>query len=186
MRLFWVDVETTGLDPMKDHILEVAIAEATVERPYDVGPVRSFVRRISPRALAQVEMDSVVFDMHTRNGLFDACVSEVAVDMRDIENALDEIIPAGEKGMLAGSTVHFDRTFLTHWMGWFDVRLHHRHFDVSAIKMFCESAGMARIPKAEAHRAAADVLESVEHARLCRAWAVGIGIKWSGGLGCTR
>ena len=49
-------------------------------------------------------------------------------------------------------------------------RFSHRHYDVSAVKLFCRSLGMPKPPKAEAHRATADVLESIAHARLCAEW----------------
>ena len=38
------------------------------------------------------------------------------------------------------------------------------------MKLFCQSLGMPKIPKAEAHRAMADVEESARHGSLCLDW----------------
>jgi len=38
------------------------------------------------------------------------------------------------------------------------------------IRLFCESLGMPEIPKCEAHRAPADVLEAIDHGRQCAEW----------------
>jgi oligoribonuclease (3'-5' exoribonuclease) len=71
---------------------------------------------------------------------------------------------------LAGSSVHFDHGFIKHWWPQLASRFSHRHYDVSAVKLFCESLGMPRLPKAEAHRAREDILESIAHARECVRW----------------
>ena len=51
-----------------------------------------------------------------------------------------------------------------------DKRLSYRHYDVSAVKLFCQSLGMPKLPKAEAHRAKDDILESIAHAKKCADW----------------
>jgi len=66
--------------------------------------------------------------------------------------------------------VHFDHGFLRVHMPKLAARFSHRHYDVSAVKLFCQSLGMPKPPKAEAHRAAADVRESIEHAKACADW----------------
>ena len=78
-----------------------------------------------------------------------------------------------ERPTLAGRTVHFDLGFIRHHMPRLAARLSHRVYDVSAICLFCESLGMPRLKKGEAHRASEDVLESVEHARRCAEWLCG-------------
>lgn len=69
----WIDIETTGLNPKKDHILEIACVitddSLRIHAVFDelVKPplrVRLFPRRY---------MDAYVFNMHSDNGLLEDC-----------------------------------------------------------------------------------------------------------------
>lgn len=181
MRVFWIDLETTGRDPRAELILEVAIAEAEFERPFDLGPMSSWVSCFDGAHVREEDdhpfgMAPEVVEMHTRNGLLaESKVSPLHV--WDVENALLARVPAGlareEMPVLAGSSVHFDAAFLASWMPTLAERFSHRHYDVSAVKLFCQSLGMEKFKKAEAHRAADDIRESVAHAKACRDWLLG-------------
>ena len=39
MKLFWLDLETTSLDPLTGRILELAVAEADLGDPFEIGPI---------------------------------------------------------------------------------------------------------------------------------------------------
>jgi hypothetical protein len=86
--------------------------------------------------------------------------------------------------VLAGDSVHFDLGFVRYHMPTLAKRLSHRVYDVSAIKLFCRSLGMPKIERKEdpVHRAAGDVLRSIEHAKYCADW---LARNWRGiyGLG---
>jgi oligoribonuclease len=169
MKLLWLDLETTGLDPNEDEILEIAVYEADHMTPFDVRPLYHAVLALHPAR----PMNELVFDMHTRNGLREECYrSEVSVS--SVQVALLNLVPAETDRkllpVLAGSSIHFDLGFLRVHTPEFAARLSHRLYDVSAVKLFCESIGMPPLPKAEAHRSQADVLESIDHAQRCAAW----------------
>ena len=176
MRLYWLDLETTGLDPNADNILEVALAVSVLERPFEVTDVMSAVLRY-PSATdskdAPASLHPVVEEMHTKNGLLAECRRSL-LGVADVEENLLSLVPETtdreDTPTLAGSSVHFDHAFLRVHMPRLAARFSHRHYDVSAVKLFCRSLGMPKPPRAEAHRAAPDVLESVEHARLCARW----------------
>lgn len=173
MKLIWFDCETSGLDPSKHAILEVAVAVADLSRPFDLTPLDPFVLWFD-EAWAQYEFSPHARAMHEKSGLLAEC-SRSRMTLTEVEDALLALVagePEGgdDKPTLAGSTVHFDLGFLRAHAPRFAARLSHRCYDVSAVKLFCESLGMPRIPKAQAHRAAADVLESVQHARQCVEW----------------
>jgi oligoribonuclease len=173
MKLLWLDLETTGLDPRDCKVLEIAVMRADISEPFSALPLYSAVIQ-SPPYLA---LSSFIRDMHTKNGLLMECAAPGAVRIEEAEAALLDLVPEAasrsEMPVLAGSSIHFDHEFLKVHMPTFEKRLSHRHYDVSAVKLFCESIGMPKLPKAEAHRAQADVLESIAHAQKCADWVHG-------------
>ena len=50
MQLIWLDLETTGLSPERDRILELAIGVTTLDNPFVLAPgsVQSWVFGIAP------------------------------------------------------------------------------------------------------------------------------------------
>lgn len=169
MKLLWLDLETTGLDPETDAVLEVALMEADHLDPFNAVPVYTAVLALDPTR----ELTPFIRDMHTRNGLLPECYTS-SVARFDAEDAMLHYVAQEERRadypVLAGSSVHFDHDFLKVHMPRLARRLSHRHYDVSSIKLFCESIGMPPLPKAGAHRAIADVLESIDHAARCAHW----------------
>jgi oligoribonuclease len=174
VKFLWLDVETTGLSPDTDDLLEVAWALVDFDDPFDVGPVESAAVRYSDVRYPDLShLSPFILDMHTKNGLLAECRHRL-IGVADIEEVLLGVVPEvadkEERTTLAGSTVSFDHAFLKAKMPRLAARLSHRHYDVSAIKLFCQSLGMPKIPKAEAHRAKDDVLESIAHAWHCAEW----------------
>lgn len=171
MKLLWTDIETTGLDPIRDVILEIAVYEADLHAPFDAVPVYNDVLHLGEHTWSM--LDPFVREMHTKNGLLLACKSAIR-NIIDIELALLARLPVpatrDDKFVLAGSSVHFDHSFIRLHMPTLDERLSHRHYDVSAVSLFAQSLGMQRPPKAEAHRAGADVLESIANAKRVADW----------------
>ena len=110
--------------------------------------------------------DPVVLDMHAKSGLLAEC-SESTLTVADVEGELLDLVPEvadkDDRPVLAGFGVHFDHGFLRVHMPRLAARLHYRHYDVTPVGFFCRSLGMGKIPKAHAHRAREDVLESIEY-----------------------
>ena len=168
MKLIWLDLETTGLTPETDAILEVAAFEATLERPFDVTKIYDTVlaSTVNPRGV-----HPIVYEMHTKNGLWEAC-SVSLVTVQNAELDLLHRIPANDDDphVLAGSSIHFDHSFIARHMPELNARFSHRHYDVSAVSLFARSLGMPKLPKTEAHRAAQDVLNSIAQAKAVSEW----------------
>jgi oligoribonuclease len=176
MKLVWLDLETTGLNPAECVVLEVAYGVSALEDPFNLTERGSFtlhhIRREGDGT------DPFVVDMHTKNGLWVEC-QESTLTMRDVEAALLLVVPDikewEDKPTLAGNCVGFDHGFLKRYAPSLAARFHYRYYDVSSVKLFCRSLGMPKLPSGEAHRAAADVTESVKHADKCAEWCRGSG-----------
>ena len=73
---------------------------------------------------------------------------------------------------MCGNSIGVDRRFLDHQLPELDQYLHYRSIDVSSLKELCRrwypTVYKGRPGKAEAHRALADVLESIAELRYYR------------------
>ena len=182
----WLDLETTGLDPHKCHILEWAAVLAEDDREGDMSPVEQFSGVIgfdADRVILNDNADVVdvpgvdpfVVKMHIENGLWEECVFSEDNTLEEADEFLAGLCErlGGKTNpgsiVLAGSTVHFDLGFVRVHMPRFAAYLSHRCFDVSTLKMAERDWAGEKFKKAEAHRALPDVLESLEHAAEIRA-----------------
>ena len=163
--LLFLDLETTGLDPDRDQILELAfiLAHSDGLRPVTQGEY--LVKPLRP-----ITMDLVVAEMHSTNGLLAKLRYGNPVDVVEQEviqmlhQGFDNI-PAGDMPqlVLAGSSVHFDKSFLRVQMPELHKLLHYRIFDLSTIKTaykcWVTSPDLPKLeePNSKAHRAMTDV-----------------------------
>lgn len=172
MRILWADLETTGLQPETCQILEVAACVADLEFPFRTrDPYEAVI--YMPEIPSDVH--PVVREMHHKNGLWDDC-DKSTTTLAEVEDqliAMSGSTPASDREnqtTLAGSCIGFDLSFIKVHMPRLTAFLHYRVFDVSSLILFARAMGMDRPPKVEAHRAMADILESIENAQRCAAF----------------
>jgi oligoribonuclease len=170
--LVWLDLEMTGLNPDTDTILEIALAatDGDLTRIVD-GP--DIVVAASEATLSN--MNEWCVREHGASGLTAACRAS-STTLEAAEDAalafVAGVVPAGERGTLAGSSVHVDYAFLRRHMPRLAAALSHRLVDVSSVgelaRRWHPAVFYARPapPKDGArHRAAADVRASIAELR---------------------
>jgi oligoribonuclease len=174
-RLVWIDCEMTGLDIGSDALIEIA-ALVTDGELRVLGEGIDMVIHTDDEKL--VGMEDVVRDMHERSGLTEA-VRASTVGLAEAERAvLDYVrtfIPDPRSAPLAGNSIATDRMFLARDMPELDGYLHYRMVDVSSIKELCRRwyprVYYAKPEKGLAHRALADIEESLRELRYYRGTA---------------
>ena len=164
-RLVWIDCEMTGLDLRTDALIEVA-ALVTDGELNVLGEGVDVVIHASDEALAA--MPEVVEQMHAKSGLTEQVrASTVTLDQaeRIVLDHVRQFVPEPRTAPLAGNSIATDRGFLSRDMPDLDNHLHYRMIDVSSIKELTRrwypKVYYSQPAKGMAHRALADILESV-------------------------
>lgn len=159
--IVWVDVETTGLDPKNDHLLEVALL-VTDDNGLETHSMECIIKPVGLSYDQLVAMmPRVVLEMHTKSGLLldlrlgwdNAPGLKPALRRYEAEQELTAFVckaalehvkytPDGTTVInpnplrytpLAGNTVGFDRNFLREHMPGFERLFSYRSLDVTAL-----------------------------------------------------
>lgn len=170
-RLVWIDLEMSGLDVAREHILEIAtiVTDGQLEILAE-GPELVIHQ---PDALLEA-MDDWNRSHHGKSGLIDR-VRASTVSEAEAEEATLAFVAThvGERSApLAGNSVHQDRVFLARYIPKLEHYLHYRNVDVSTVKELVRrwhpKAFDARPTKKARHRALEDIRESIEELRFYR------------------
>ena len=164
-RLVWVDCEMTGLDLRNDALIEIA-ALVTDGELNILGDGVDVVIHAPDEALAA--MPEVVEQMHAKSGLTEQVrASTVSIDdaQQMVLDYIKQYVPEPRTAPLAGNSIGTDRGFIARDMPELDAHLHYRMIDVSSIKELSRRwyprVYYAQPAKGMAHRALADIIESV-------------------------
>jgi oligoribonuclease len=171
--LVWIDCEMTGLDPVKDVLVEVAVVVTDSELTIlDDG--LDILIATDPEKLAG--MEDVVREMHTASGLLEALASATTTVEEAEQQVLDYVqrfVPERRKAPLCGNSIATDRSFLVRYMPRLDDHLHYRMVDVSSIKELARrwypKVYFNSPDKTGGHRALADIVDSITELRYYRA-----------------
>src|SRR5215510_12221550 len=170
--LVWLDMEMTGLDPARERIIEIATILTDGQlAEIAVGP--ELVIHQPDEVLAA--MDDWNTKHHRASGLTErvraSTVSDADAEAQTIA-FINAHVPARERPVLAGNSIHQDRRFIRRYMPALEKRLHYRMVDVSTIKELARrwypSLIAKQKAKKETHRALDDIRESIEELRFYR------------------
>jgi oligoribonuclease len=171
-KLVWIDCEMTGLRLGTDKLIEIA-ALVTDSELNVLGEGVDIVIHADDEALAA--MPDVVTKMHQTSGLTEE-VRKSTVTLADAEQQvlayIREHVPVAGTAPLAGNSIATDRGFIARDMPDLDTYLHYRMIDVSSIKELCRRwyprIYFGQPEKGLAHRALADIKESIRELRYYR------------------
>ncbi|MGH8576648.1 MAG: oligoribonuclease [Gammaproteobacteria bacterium] len=164
--LVWVDLEMTGLDPVRDAILEIATIVTDGQlHVLAEGPVLAIYQ--APQVLST--MDDWNQEQHGKSGLL-ARVRASACTEAQAEAAtlrfMRAYVPPSTSPM-CGNSVCQDRRFLHRLMPGLEGYFHYRNLDVSTVKELARRWAPAQKPfeKDNRHRALDDIRASIAELR---------------------
>jgi oligoribonuclease len=161
-KLFWVDLEMTGLDANNDVILEIA-AEVT---DFNFRTIASYEARIThPRELVASRMQlNNWWQSYPHNR--DEFLKKLG-EGKELSVVQDELIAliedqfGKEPAVLAGNSIHSDRAFIKSYWPELDLKLHYRMLDVSSFKILMQGKYGHVFDKDSNHRAFDDIQASI-------------------------
>ena len=165
----------TGLDLKSDRLIEIAVLVTDAELNV-LGDGIDVVIHADDAALAG--MIPVVKQMHAGSGLTEevrASTVDLATAEKMVLDFIRQHVKQAKTAPLCGNSIATDRGFIARDMPVLDDYLHYRMIDVSSIKELCRRwyprIYFGQPEKGLAHRALADIHESIRELKYYRATA---------------
>ena len=168
--LVWLDMEMTGLDPVNDKIIEIAVIvtdpnlEILSEAPVFVIKQDEFLLQ---------NMDAWNTNTHSKSGLIEK-VKHSTTTEKDAEDQLINFLKPyvdKNKSPMCGNTICQDRRFMANYMPKLEAYFHYRNLDVSVFKELAKRWRpelIGKFKKSAKHEALADIKESIEELKFYR------------------
>lgn len=158
-KLLWVDLEMTGLDDVKDSILEVAAIVTDVE----LKPLEEFHRVVFQPQEVLDNMNDWCKKTHGESGLTAAIPGGTPLPQveKDLLELISRHFSEKDRPVLCGNSIGNDRRFIDRYTPDLAKRLHYRMIDVSSFKEVYRDRFKIEFKKKNAHRAVDDILESI-------------------------
>ena len=170
LRLIWIDMEMSGLDPDKERVLEIAVI-VTDNHLNTVAEAPVFVLHQSNELLDA--MDDWNKSTHGKSGLVDRVKASTLIEAEAEERLLaflSELVPPRASPM-CGNSVHQDRRFLSRYLPRLEAFFLYRNLDVSTLKELArrwKPQIMTGLTKHGRHEALADIYESIDELKYYR------------------
>lgn len=165
--LLWVDIETDGLDPNTNKILQIAciLTDFRLETKHYL---QEYTINYDEHEL---NLDDWCKQQHSDSGLLQKVYSNSSkILLKDVEksiiNFLNMHMSLKDIVYLAGNSVYFDKSFINKYMLELSKRINRRIVDVSTISILCKN--MYNIIyknkpiKTNKHTALSDIEESID------------------------
>lgn len=166
--LLWIDIETDGLNPNENNILQIAciLTDFNLEIEHYLG---EFVIGYDVENLNLSEWCKI---QHGQSGLLEK-VYKSKLKLHEVEstiiNNLNCYVGLKDTVHIAGNSVYFDKSFIDKYMVKLSKRLNRRIVDVSTISILCKNLRKQvydnKPIKNNKHTALFDIQESIEEMR---------------------
>lgn len=157
-KLFWIDLEMSGLEIEKNVIIEVA---AIITEGLEFKEIQTYHAVVKQDQKYIDQMDDWNKTTHGATGLIDKIPtgklpSLVELELIDIarKHFTDKIV-------IAGNSINHDRQFLNRYFKEFAKYLHYRMLDVTSWKIIFKDFLKTEYKKNNTHRALDDIRESI-------------------------
>lgn len=171
MNVIWCDLETTGLDPQKDQILEIALVATRLPDFEIVAEWDAVVKPVGFNDETIMQTHERVQEMHAHSGLWaDVCNIGGPIEAA-VKKAQEFFHRNGghtDKGQtpLAGANPTFDRGFLKQHAPTLERLFSYRHFDVRTLTQLQSWVfGVPQRSPTPAHRALDDCHDAIHELR---------------------
>lgn len=162
----WTDVESTGVAPEVNSLLEVAVVLSDFFGNVVSPSYTSLVKSKNVGSLIE-EADDHVLTMHERSGLWNDLWKKDAKTPEEIDRELVSFLGRSlgpdDKVYLGGNSPALDRRYVELYLPNFFKRLSHMMIDVTTLSLVLQESGDAQMfMKQGAHRALPDAYDSLE------------------------
>lgn len=163
-KLFWVDMEMSGLDVQKEVIIEVA----AIITDLNFKELDTFETVVKQPQHYLDNMDAWNKEHHKKSGLTAKVPNGMEPDQ--VEAKLVDMVKKHfpepkDRPVLAGNSIMQDRLFIDKYMPDLAGRLHYRMVDVSSWKVIINNKFNYVYQKSNKHRALEDIRESIQELR---------------------
>ena len=160
-KLFWIDMEMTGLDVETEVVIEVAAI--ITDLSFNILDTYEAVVKQDQKYLDA--MDEWNQTHHSQSGLLKKIPS--GLEPHVVEYQLMDLVRkhfpnSKDRPILAGNSIAQDRLFIEKYFENFAGMLHYRMLDVSSWKIIFQKRYQYAVEKANSHRALDDIKESIE------------------------
>lgn len=153
-------MEMTGLDDLKDQILEVAVVITDLE----LKPLEEYHSIVFQPPEVVAAMNEWCVKVHGASGLTAAIPGGAALG--EVEKQVLELISRhygkNDRVVIVGNSVGNDKRFIDRYMPALSKKLHYRIVDVSSFKEIFRDRYGVEFKKEEKHRAKDDIHESIK------------------------
>jgi len=162
----FVDVETTGLDAGRDHLLEIAVVVMNADLSEELGSYHAVVaydKKVAGRFRGRAT--PYVQEMHDKTGLWKKLSEPGAKDLTTIDVELARFLAefgAPRTMPVAGNSVRLDLNFIDANLPWVAEHLDYHMRDVSTVAGFASDwFDLPWFEKTSDHTAMTDIRESI-------------------------